>query len=121
MGDKTHSEVTVFKARRVRKRIRGSAARPRLCVHKSLKHLSAQIVDDDAGRVLLGVSTRSKEFSAALKGKKNIQAAKALGILLAERARARNIAAVAFDRSGYIYHGKLAALADGAREGGLKF
>lgn len=121
MGDKTHSEVVKFKARRVRKRVRGTSARPRLCVYKSRKHILAQIVDDESGRVLLGVSTNSKDLAGQVKGKKNIQAAKAVGALLAERAKSKNISAVCFDRSGYIYHGKIAALADGAREGGLQF
>ena len=121
MRDKTHQEVTAFKAIRARKRVVGTADRPRLCVYKSRYHISAQIVDDLAGRVLAGASTLSPELKKVVNRKKNIEASKAVGKLIAERCKSKGIDKVKFDRSGYIYHGKIAALADGAREGGLVF
>lgn len=99
----------------------GTPDRPRMCVFKSRKHISAQVVDDLAGKVLLGVATYSKEVGALVKGKKNIDACKTIGKLIAERCKAKGISRVSFDRSGYIYHGKISALADAAREGGLQF
>ncbi|OGH59723.1 MAG: 50S ribosomal protein L18 [Candidatus Lindowbacteria bacterium RIFCSPLOWO2_12_FULL_62_27] len=121
MGDKRHGEVTAYKSIRSRKRVIGTSDRPRLCVFKSRKHIAAQVVDDLSGLVLLGASTRTPEVRDVVKGKKNKEACKAVGKLIAERCAAKGIRTVRFDRSGYIYHGKIAALADSAREGGLQF
>ena len=121
MSDKRHSNVTAYKARRARKRVIGTPDRPRMCVYKSRYHISAQVVDDHSGVVLAGASTMSPELRSVVKGKKNIEASKAVGKLIAERCKLKGITAVRFDRSGYIYHGKIAALADSAREGGLQF
>jgi len=104
---------------RIRRRLRGSAARPRLCVYRSLKYLYVQVVDDEAGRTLVAASTLDKEC-AGERGK-NIKAAKRVGLLIAERARKKGIEQVVFDRGGYLYHGRIRALAEAAREGGLKF
>jgi large subunit ribosomal protein L18 len=107
---------------RVRKRIRGSVERPRLSVFRSLRGVFAQLVDDMHGETLVAVSTHSKNIKSQLsdlKGKK--EASKALGQLLAERAKARGITKVVFDRGGNLFHGRIKALADGAREGGLTF
>ena len=122
MPDKIHSEVTAYKAVRSRKKMaRATSDRPRLCVFKSRKHVSAQVVDDLAGRVVVGVSTQSPEVRKIVKGKKNMESCKVVGKFIAERCKSKGIGQVRFDRSGYIYHGKIAALADGAREGGLQF
>jgi large subunit ribosomal protein L18 len=108
--------------RRIRKRVHGTAARPRVSVFRSSKHIYAQIIDDDLGTTLLSAS--SQEQSAGEKrgdkaGKSGT--ARAVGMLLAERAKEKGISAVCFDRGGYLYHGRIKALADGAREGGLQF
>lgn len=122
MSDKKHSEVTAYKALRSRKKFRRiESDRPRLCVYKSRKHMSAQIVDDLAGKVLLGVSTQSPDVKEIVRGKKNKEASKVVGKVIADRCKEKGISLVRFDRSGYVYHGKIAALADGAREGGLQF
>ena len=104
---------------RIRKRLRGSQERPRLSVYRSVKHIYAQVVDDQAGRTL--VSASSNEKSGAVKGGGNVSGAKAIGKLVAERARQAGIKKVVFDRGGYLYHGRVKALADAAREGGLEF
>ena len=104
---------------RVRKKVTGSAGRPRLVVNRSARHMFAQIVDDSAGRTLAAASTLDATIRAA-EGDKTAKARK-VGELLAQRAAQAGIAAVVFDRGGYRYHGRVAALADGAREGGLKF
>ena len=109
--------------RRVRRKVSGTAERPRLVVHRSLKNIQGHLADDDAGRILLGVSTQSKDLDDARKGENGSKKAlsKAAGKLLAERARAAGITKVVFDRGGYVYHGRVAAFAEGAREGGLEF
>lgn len=106
---------------RVRKRVHGTAARPRLCVTRSLKHVYAQLVDDEAGRTLVQASTVEKELRGALRYGGNKAAAQAVGKLVAERALAAGVSLVAFDRGSAKYHGRVAALADAAREAGLKF
>ena len=106
------------RAKRVRARIKGTAEKPRLVVHKSLNHIYAQLVNDLDHHTITGVS--SLEGSANAKGKK-IEKAKAVGKAIAAKAREMGITAVVFDRSGYLYHGKIKALADAAREAGLKF
>ena len=101
---------------RVRKHVVGSAARPRLAVFRSARHIYAQVIDDVTGRTLASASTLDKQGSGDKSAK-----AKAVGALVAERAKAAGVTKVAFDRGGYAYHGRIAALADGAREGGLEF
>jgi large subunit ribosomal protein L18 len=104
--------------RRVRKRVSGSAARPRLAVFRSNRHLYAQLIDDHAGATLAAASSLEPE----LKGSGNTTAtAKTIGRLLAERAKGKGISSAVFDRGGFLYHGKVKALADGARDGGLEF
>jgi large subunit ribosomal protein L18 len=107
--------------RRVRRKVCGTAARPRLCVYRSQKHIYGMLVDDAAGRTLLTVSTCDKDLRARVGKTWNRSAAREVGKLLAARARERQIAAVAFDRAGYKFHGRVKELAEGAREGGLKF
>ena len=103
---------------RVRGKISGTPERPRLNVFRSNANIYAQIIDDVNGVTLASASTLDKEFEGAAG---NCEAAKKVGQLVAERAKAKGISAVVFDRGGYIYHGRVAALAEGAREGGLKF
>jgi large subunit ribosomal protein L18 len=105
----------------IRKRLTGTADQPRLTVFRSLQNIYAQIIDDTAGVTLCEASTLSKELRGQLNYGGNSAAAKRVGQILAERAKSKNIAAVCFDRNGYRYHGRIKALADAAREGGLKF
>lgn len=108
--------------RRVRKRVTGTAEQPRLTVFRSLRHISAHLVDDVLGRPIMGVSSLDDQVTASAKGEKGkVAVAKAVGLRLAEKARDKGIETVVFDRSGYLYHGRVKAVADGAREGGLKF
>lgn len=104
---------------RVRKKVSGTAARPRLSVYRSLNHIYAQLIDDEAGRTLVSASSLDKDFSA--KRGQNKQAAAEIGRIIAERGLARGIEKVVFDRNGFKYHGRVKALAEAAREGGLKF
>lgn len=108
---------------RVRRKVAGSPERPRLVVHRSLKNMSAQIADDTAGKVLLGVSTLAPELKDLREKDEGTKTAlaKAAGKLIAEKAKAAGITKVVFDRGGYLYHGRIAAFAEGAREGGLEF
>ncbi len=105
----------------VRRRLRLSSDRPRLTVFRSSKHISAQVIDDLAGRTLAAASDADKDLRAALAGKKKVERATAVGRVLAERAAAAGVKEVKFDRGWYLYHGRVKALADAAREGGLKF
>ncbi|HEU4523401.1 MAG TPA: 50S ribosomal protein L18 [Gemmatimonadales bacterium] len=104
---------------RVRSKVEGTAERPRLVVFRSLKHIYAQLVDDDRGVTLLGVSDGSEGITADGAGK--VARGKAVGKLLAEKAKAAGVSRVVFDRAGYRYHGRVQAVAEGAREGGLEF
>jgi large subunit ribosomal protein L18 len=106
---------------RLRRRLRGSAGRPRLAIFRSLGHIYAQLIDDDAGRTLVAVDSRSKAFLGQHKTGGNMAAAKAVGTLLAERARAQGLERVVFDRGGYQFHGRVKALAEAVRAGGLQF
>jgi len=106
---------------RVRKKISGTAERPRLNVFRSLKHIYAQIIDDDRGVTLVSASTLSPELRGQLKSGSNKEAAAAVGRLVAQKALERGIKKVVFDRGGYIYHGRVKALAEAAREAGLEF
>ncbi len=116
---KTREERRYWRHLRVRKRLSGTADRPRLVVFRSLKHVYAQLVDDDRGVTLLGVSDLSEGLQADGAGK--TARSRAAGKLLAERALAAGVTRVVFDRAGYRYHGRVQAVADGAREGGLEF
>jgi len=106
---------------RLRTRLSGRAEMPRLSVFRSLNHIYAQIVDDARGQTLVSASTRDKEVATTLKTGGNVAAAKVVGQALAKRAGAAGISRVVFDRGGYAYHGRVKALADAAREAGLKF
>jgi len=103
---------------RIRSKITGTADRPRLAVFKSLKHIYAQVIDDASGKTIASASSRDKDSST--KGA-NAAAAKAVGVLIAKKAKDKGVTQVVFDRGGYLYHGNIKALADAARENGLKF
>ena len=107
--------------KRIRQKISGTSIRPRLCVYRSSKYVYVQIVDDSKGITLVAASTAEKDIRGDNKQAGNIQASKLVGKAIAERARAKGIESVVFDRGGYIYHGRLKALAEAARESGLKF
>jgi large subunit ribosomal protein L18 len=106
---------------RVRKKIRGSSQRPRLNVFKSSRHIYAQLIDDVSGKTLVSVSTVSNEVCADLKYTGNIEAARKIGSEIAKKALAQEITTVVFDRNGFLYHGRVKALAEAARENGLLF
>jgi large subunit ribosomal protein L18 len=116
---KTRTQLRRRRHVRVRQRVSGTAERPRLVVFRSLKHIYAQLVDDDRGVTLLGVSDGSEWVATDGSGK--TVRGKAVGKLLAEKAKAAGVTKVVFDRAGYRYHGRVKAVADGAREGGLEF
>jgi large subunit ribosomal protein L18 len=106
----------------IKKKLRGTSDRPRLVVYRSLDHIYAQLIDDISAKTLLTVSTKSKEVSDKISGiKGKLEKSKMVGKLTAEKAVSNNINKVVFDRNGYLYHGRVKALADGAREGGLNF
>lgn len=103
--------------RRIRRKVRGSGERPRLALYRSLNHISAQIVDDQLGRTIVSASTTEKDLRGATGG--NIDAARRIGKAIAERALEKGISSVVFDRGGYLYHGRIKALTEAAREAGL--
>ncbi len=107
--------------KRIRKKVRGTSEQPRLSIHRSLKNMFCAIIDDTLGKTLLTVSTLDKEMRHQLKYGGNIKAAGLLGSLLAQRAKAKGINKICFDRGGYIYHGRIKALAEAARKEGLEF
>ncbi len=115
MGVETRRQSRERRHSRVREKIRGSAARPRLAVFRSLTHIYAQLVDDDAGRTLAAASSKEAKDKS-----KRIDSAKSVGTLLADRAKQKGVTEVVFDRGGYRYHGRVKALADGVREAGVK-
>jgi len=106
---------------RVRKKVFGDVDCPRLTVSRSLRHICAQIIDDESGATVCQAGTENKDLRGTIKYGGNVVAAKIIGAALAERARAKGVEAVRFDRNGYRFHGRVRALADAAREGGLKF
>jgi len=120
MGKDARSEHRLKRKARIRRKVHGTPDRPRLCVYKSLHHVYAQIVDDSLGRTVASASTLSPEVREA-GGKNTVEGARAVGALVAQRAREGGVRRVVFDRSGYPYHGKVRALAEAAREGGLEF
>ena len=119
---KTKEDIRLRLHTRIRKKLAGKAERPRLAVFRSQAHIYAQVIDDDAGQTLCSASTLDKDLKTE-KAKKgaNVAAAKAVGQLIANRAKEKGIEAVVFDRGGFQYHGRIKALADAAREAGLKF
>jgi len=118
---KSRSEVRVKKHMKVRNRLSGTAQRPRLAVFRSNNHMYAQIIDDVAGNTLVAASTLEKDVKADLEKTNNVAAAAKLGEVVAKKAADKGIKTVVFDRGGFIFHGKIKALADAAREAGLEF
>jgi large subunit ribosomal protein L18 len=116
---KQKRNARIRRHRRVRKQVRGSAERPRLAVFRSNRHISAQVIDDVSGRTLAAASTIETTVGAS--GTGNVTAATEVGRLVAERAKAAGVAKVVFDRGGNLYHGRVAAIAEAAREAGLEF
>jgi large subunit ribosomal protein L18 len=119
MNDKVR--LRLKRHRRVRYKVSGTAARPRLAVFRSEKHIYAQLIDDDAGNTLAAASSLDPNLRGNGKTGANIEAAKSVGALLAERAKEKGVTSVVFDRGGFQYHGRVQQLADAAREGGLQF
>jgi large subunit ribosomal protein L18 len=118
MAQVNKNEVRLRIHERIRARVAGTPERPRLAVYRSLKHIYAQVIDDRAGRTVVSASSNEKSSSA---NGGNIAGAKEIGRIVAERAKAKGITRVVFDRGGYLYHGRVKALADAAREAGLEF
>ena len=115
------SIARIKRKQRIRKKILGSAERPRLSVFRSAKHIYAQIIDDTSGRTLIAASSNEKDFLPEGSAEKKKEKAAHVGKLIAERAKIKGIEQVVFDRNGFLYHGRIKAVSDGAREGGLKF
>ena len=119
MAKPSKDDVRVRIHRRIRHKVRGTGDRPRLAVFRSLKHIYAQVIDDRRGHTVAAASSGEKKGAAANGG--NVAGAKQVGKLIAERAKAQGVTRVVFDRGGYLYHGRVRALADAAREAGLEF
>lgn len=117
MANRSRNDLRVARHTRLRKKVDGTEVRPRLAVFRSLKHISAQIIDDATGTTLASASSLEKGLKAA----GNAEGAKKVGAALAERAKGKGVTSVVFDRGGFRYHGRVQSLADGAREGGLEF
>ena len=117
MAQKDRAEVRRAVHRRIRKKVAGTAERPRLAIYRSLNHIYAQVIDDESGRTLASASTTEKDLRGGTGG--NVEAARRVGEAIAARAQERGITRVVFDRGGYRYHGRVKALADAAREAGL--
>jgi len=117
MGQKSRADIRQGVHSRIRKKVRGSAERPRLAVYRSLNHIYAQVIDDRSGKTLVTASTTEKALGGKTGG--NIEAAKTVGKAIAERALGAGISSVVFDRGGYVYHGRVKALLDATREAGL--
>ncbi|MBQ7557722.1 MAG: 50S ribosomal protein L18 [Lachnospiraceae bacterium] len=121
INKKSRQEVRLKKHKRMRNRLSGTAEKPRMSVFRSNSNMYVQIIDDTVGNTLVSASTLDEDVKSKVKHTDNIEAAGFLGTLVAERAKEKGIKTVVFDRSGYLYHGKIAALADAAREAGLEF
>ena len=121
MAEKNRSEARIRRHARVRKNVLGTQQRPRLSIFRSLSEIYAQVIDDSAGNTIVSASTIDQELSGQMKGLKKSEQAKLVGKMLAERAKNKGVQTVVFDRGGFKYSGRVKALADGAREGGLEF
>ena len=121
MKKRSRNDMRVVRHERLRRTLSGTAEKPRMSVFRSLKNIYVQVIDDEQGHTLVSASTLEKALQPELKGHCNVEAAKVIGKAIAERAKSKGINAVVFDRGGHAYHGKVKALADAAREGGLEF
>ena len=120
-SEKNRKAMKVLRHKRLRKRLAGTAARPRLAVFRSAKHISAQLIDDDKGVTLAAASTQQPELGKAGQGKKPVDVAALVGQQIGKQAQEAGVKSVVFDRGGFNYHGRVKALADAARESGLEF
>lgn len=120
MSRLSKAEGRIKRHARLRKKIRGTEARPRLAVFKSNTNIYAQVINDKTGETIVSASSLEKEFRSKFGGKLNIEVAKTIGTTIGKRAKEKGISTVVFDRGGFIYHGKIKAVADGAREAGLE-
>lgn len=118
---KSVTEARIRRHVRIRRKVSGTAERPRLSVYRSLNHIYVQIIDDSRGNTLVAASTLDKDFNGEKGHKGNVSMAKKVGQLIAKRALEKGLKKVVFDRGGYVYHGRVKALAEGAREAGLEF
>jgi large subunit ribosomal protein L18 len=118
---KKRRESRLKRQSRVRRKVQGDTLRPRLCVFRSARHIYVQIIEDTTGKTLVAASSVAKDFESDGAHSGNIDSAKAVGVLIARKALERNITQVVFDRNGFLYHGRVKALADAAREAGLTF
>ena len=121
MATLSRNDKRLARHKRVRAHLVGTPAKPRLCVYRSLKNISVQVIDDTTGRTLVAASTLDKDIKAQMAYGGNKEAAKLVGASIGEKALAKGIEEVCFDRGGFLYHGRVKELADGAREAGLKF
>lgn len=121
MAKLTRREARIRRHQRLRNKLKGTSERPRMSVYRSLNHVHVQVIDDDQGITLASASTAEAEMRGKLSSTKDKNAAKEVGLLIAQRAKEKGITTVVYDRGGNIYHGRVAAVADGAREGGLEF
>ena len=121
VSKESRQDIRAKKHLKIRNRFNGTAERPRLAVFRSNNHMYAQIIDDEAGKTLVSASTLEKDIKAELKNTDNVDAAAYIGDVVAKRAIEKGIKTVVFDRAGYIYHGKVAAVAEAARKAGLEF
>jgi large subunit ribosomal protein L18 len=119
MANRSRQDIRRAVHARIRKKVKGSETRPRLAIFRSLNHIYAQIIDDEKGATLCSASSVEKSAGAATGG--NVEAARQIGKLIAERAKEKGVTQVVFDRGGYIYHGRVKSLAEAAREAGLQF
>ena len=120
-GEKNRRRMRMVRHERIRDAVSGKADKPRLAVFRSSRHIYAQIINDEAGATLASVSTLQEDIKSGISGKKPLEVAKIVGEKLAERAKAAGVSSVVFDRGGFKYHGRVKALADGARAAGLEF
>lgn len=121
MAMNPRSDARIRRRQRVRKKVLGTDDRPRVCVFRSSRHIYAQVISDTKGATLVSVSTLSGDLADRLKNSKRVEAAKQVGLALAKVCKEKNITRVVFDRNGFLFHGRVKAVADGAREGGLEF
>jgi large subunit ribosomal protein L18 len=121
MASNQRRAARIRRKERVRKNVKGSDARPRVCVFRSNKYIYVQVISDDKGATLVSASSLSDSAADAAKQRKGVEAAKQVGLALAQKCKEKNITHVIFDRNGFLFHGQVKAVADGAREGGLQF
>jgi large subunit ribosomal protein L18 len=121
MAKESRRDGRIRRHRRTRRKVVGTAERPRLCVYRSIEHIYAQVIDDSTGNTLVSASTVDRELRESVASLSPIEQAKTVGRTIAERAKAKGIETVVFDRGGYVYHGRIKAVADSSREAGLVF